>query len=78
MGSNGSKVGFWVALAVMALLLFGSFITNIGLTAALFSGTSAVNTDYPIDQFPSYDEVWSYGEGDTKVVRIDLSGVIMR
>jgi protease-4 len=78
MGRNGSKVGFWVALAVMAMLLFGSFITNIGLSAALFSGASSISANYPIDQFPSYDEVWSYGEGDTKVVRIDLSGVIMR
>ncbi|MCK4563430.1 MAG: S49 family peptidase, partial [Verrucomicrobia bacterium] len=78
MGNNGSKVGFWVAIAILAMLLFGSFITNVGLTAALFSGSEGSDNDYPVDEEPSFDEIWSYGYGDTKVVRIDLVGVIMR
>jgi protease-4 len=78
MGKNGSKVGFWIAIAVLAMLLFGSFLTNVGLFAALFSGSAVSDTDYPVDEEPSYEEVWSYGYGDTKVVRIDLVGVIMR
>jgi protease-4 len=78
MGNNGSKIGFWIAIAVLAMLLFGSFITNIGLTAALFSGSPASSNDYPIDEEPFFEEIWSYGYGDTKVVRIDLAGVIMR
>lgn len=78
MANNGSKVGCWIAIAILALMLFGSFLINIGLTASLFSGAD-YDYDYPTDQYPSYDEIWSYGSGDgTKVVRIDLSGVIMR
>jgi len=63
----------------MALLLFGSFLTNIGLTTALFAGSAAVaGNDYPVDAEPLFEETWSYGYGDTKVVRIGLAGVIMR
>ncbi|MDF7801160.1 signal peptide peptidase SppA [Pontiellaceae bacterium B1224] len=80
MASNGSKIGCWIAIAILALMLFGSFLTNIGLTAALFSGSaSSVGDAYAQDQFPSFDEVWSYGDRDgSKVVRVDLQGVIMR
>lgn len=79
MGNNGSKVGLWVAVAVLAMLLFGSFITNVGLFAALFSGPVDTDSEYPMDEVPYYDEVWSYGSRDgAKVVRIDLVGVIMR
>ncbi len=79
MAGNGSKVGCWIAVGVMALLLFGSFLTNIGLVTALFAGSAAVaGNDYPVDAEPLFEETWSYGYGDTKVVRIDLAGVIMR
>lgn len=78
MGNNGSKIGCWIAIVILAVLLFGSFITNVGLTAALFSGSTGSGNDYPVDEDPVYDEIWSYGHGDTKVVRIDLAGVIMR
>ncbi|MEE9367878.1 MAG: signal peptide peptidase SppA [Pontiella sp.] len=79
MSSKGSKVGCWIAIAVLALMLFGSFLTNIGLTAALFSGSAVSGADYPQDETPYYDEVWSYGSREgTKVVRIALTGVIMR
>ena len=79
MAGNGSKTGCWIAVGILALLLFGSFLTNVGLTAALFSGSGAtVGNDYPVDEEPTYDETWSYGYGDAKVVRIDLTGVIMR
>jgi protease-4 len=79
MANNGSKVGFWIAITVLALMLFGSFITNIGLTAALFSGSASSLNDRPVDAEPVFEEVWSYGSQDgAKVVRIDLTGVIMR
>lgn len=78
MANGGSKVGFWIVISILAVMLFGSFLTNIGLTAALFSGTATTDSDYPVDAEPSYDEVWSSGYGDAKVVRIALSGVIMR
>jgi protease-4 len=78
MANNGSKVGCWIVIAILALMLFGSFLTNIGLTAALFGGSSTAEKNIAQDQYPSFDEVWSYGDGDTKVVRIGLQGVIMR
>jgi protease-4 len=31
-----------------------------------------------VDEEPSFDEIWSYGRGDAKAVRIDLTGIIMR
>ncbi len=78
MANNGSKVGCWIAISVLGLLLIGSFLTNIGLTAALFSGPSGSSGDFPVDQQPDYEEIWSEGYGETKAVRIELSGVIMR
>ncbi len=80
MAENGSKVGCWIAIAILALMLFGSFLTNLGLSAALFAGGGSSSGDYdlPVDEFPYFDEVWSYGEGDVKVARIGLEGVIMR
>jgi len=78
MPNNGSKVGCWIAIGVLSLLLFGSFLTNIGLTAVLFSGSAVAGSDYPVDAEPEYEEVWSHGYGETKVVRIQLCGVIMR
>jgi protease-4 len=79
MANNGSKVGCWIAIVILALMLFGSFITNVGLTAVLFSGPAASLNDRPVDAEPEFEEVWSYGSLDgTKVVRIDLTGIIMR
>lgn len=80
MSKNGSKVGLWIAVAILGLLLFGSFLANVGLTTALVSGggSSMSSGDYPQDQYPEFDEIWSYGYGETKVVRIALQGIIMR
>jgi protease-4 len=78
MANNGSKVGCWIAIAILVLMLFGSFLANIGLTAAVLAGSSAGYSDYPVDAEPEFDEIWSQGYGETKVVRIGLSGVIMR
>ena len=86
MANNGSKVRGWTGCllltqsraGILALLLFGSFLTNLGWTAALFAGSAPATHDRPVDEEPSFDEIWSYGYGDTKVVRIDLTGIIMR
>ncbi|QBG49100.1 signal peptide peptidase SppA [Verrucomicrobia bacterium S94] len=77
--SNGAKVGLWIVIAILALMLFGSFLANVGLTAALVSGKGgSADFDQPQDQYPEFTEVWSYGYGEKKVVRIGLQGVIMR
>ncbi len=78
MANKESKVGLWVALGIIAFLLFGSFLTNIGLMAVFVAGSASSGSDYPVDEEPVYKEVWSYGYGETKVVHINLSGIIMR
>ncbi len=79
MSNNGSRVGCWIVSIVLGLLLLGSVLTNVGLTAALFSGGGSLGgDDYAVDEYPMFDEVWSYGAGEVKAVRIALSGVIMR
>ncbi len=77
MGKNGSRVGFWIAIVVLVMTLFFSFLVNVGLFAALFAGPAVADTDYPVDEFPAYEEIRSYGTGGTKVARIELVGVIM-
>ncbi|MCF7849797.1 MAG: signal peptide peptidase SppA [Kiritimatiellales bacterium] len=79
MENRRSTVGFWIAIALLAMVLFGSFLLNIGLFAAQFAGRApGVDGDYPVDQMPELDEVWSYGKGKVKVARIPLIGVIVR
>ncbi len=78
MSNKGSKVGCWIAIGVLAVMLAGSFLTNVGLTSLVLSGSVDTGTDYPVDDEPLYEEVWSCGYGKTKVVRIGLSGIIMR
>lgn len=73
-----SKLGYWIAIALLAMGLCWSLLVNIGLAATLLSGTSSAGNDYPVDEEPCFDEIWSSGYGDAKVVRIDLTGVILR
>ncbi len=78
MGKRKSKRGYWIAIWVLVFLLAGSWLVNFALiTAFLFGGTAERPTG-PVDEQPDFEEVWSYGEGKTKVVRIGLTGVIMR
>ena len=77
MARRKSRWGFWVAIGVLTFLLLGSWLLNLGLMAAFFG--SGVESDLgPIDAAPSFDEIWSSGYGDVKVVRLKLSGLIMR
>ncbi|MCO5060400.1 MAG: signal peptide peptidase SppA [Kiritimatiellae bacterium] len=34
--------------------------------------------NHGVDEFPHFTEIWSYGEGSTKAVRIAVEGIIMR
>lgn len=78
MSEGKSKIGYWIGLIVLATMLFGSCMTNIGLMGALLVDSASGDKDYPVDAEPEYDEIWSSGYGETKVVRIELAGVIMR
>jgi protease IV len=71
---------YWVFTIGVVLALGVSIFINVGLGLALsFSqGPHASEPDTPADQFPEFDEEWSYGTGEVKVVRMELSGFIMR
>jgi len=57
----------WVTIIILSLILVGT----------LFSRRE-IEADYPHDEAPKLDEIWSCGSGKVKVVRIPLDGVIMR
>jgi protease-4 len=75
-----SNTGFWIVIVLLAIGLLVSFALNFGLAAALLARTGhGLSADeQAVDEFPSLTEVWSYGEGDVKAVRIAVTGIIMR
>ena len=76
-----STGGFWVTIFLLAVLLLVSVAFNIGLTLAMAWKSwswPASGGDGGEDDNPSLEEVWSYGDGDTKVARIAVEGVILR
>ena len=77
MARRKSRWGFWVAIWVLTFLLLGSWLMNLGLMVSFFG--SDVGSDVgPVDAEPLFGEIWSSGYGDVKVVRLELSGLIMR
>ena len=79
MSKNGSKTGLWITVVLLFMFLLGSFIINFGLMITLFGkGLDAEDSDYPQDEKPNYEEIWSYGYGTDKVVHVTLEGVIVR
>jgi protease-4 len=76
-----STAAFWIVIVLLALSLGVSVLVNIGLGTALFataSGHLDAGEEVAVDQFPTFDEEWSYGSGTTKVVRLELVGFITR
>ena len=77
MARRKSRWGFWVAIWVLTFLLLGSWLANLGLMVSFFG--SGVGPEVgPVDAEPSLGEIWSSGYGEVKVVRMKLSGLIMR
>ena len=71
----------WVLVIVLGVLLAGSLVVMAGMTAALkdkFAGHVHNSFDYAVDEFPDLTEVWSYGDGEVKAVRIAVEGIILR
>lgn len=79
--SRGSHAGFWIVIVVLGLILCFSVIANFGLVLSLaFIGSGAaphVRLEAE-DEFPKLKEVWSYGHGTAKAVRIPVTGIIAR
>ena len=75
--------GFWGAIILLIVGLLCSMVLNAGLAMGLAVKGSASTSfasagDTAVDENPKFQEEWSCGSGDTKVVRIALDGVIMR
>ena len=79
--TQNSTAVFWILLVVLGLVLLGSLLLNAGLLVALVvkggHGTPLGEAE-GVDEYPALTEVWSYGQGDVKVARIPVTGIIMR
>lgn len=68
-----------------AVIIFQGFLLLLGVVGAIgalaiHSAAGKWKTDLSAmgeDDFPSLEEVWSCGQGDTKVVRVPIKGTIM-
>jgi protease-4 len=81
MSEKGKKGhGCLWATAIAGVTIFGIAIAAVTAWAA-FRGMAAralsANTDFGADEFPAFEEVWASGQGDAKVVRIPLRGMIL-
>ncbi len=73
-----TKMWVWVIsiLAGVALIGFHAHSFMRGVSASKFGMFNRM--EHGIDEFPDMMETWSYGRGDCKVARVDISGVIMQ
>jgi protease IV len=71
---------FLVFVWLLGAGLVFSVLLNLGLMASLALTGEAIATrqNQPVDEFPYFEEQWSYGDGETVVARIPLQGPIMR
>ncbi|MDD4735204.1 MAG: signal peptide peptidase SppA [Kiritimatiellae bacterium] len=68
---------FLLVVVLLLLSLAGNGV--MALSLALGNHFSAgFGDDTAVDEFPVLDEVWSYGDGETRVARIAVNGVISR
>lgn len=71
--------GLWIAVVVLGMFLLLSIVINAGLFISMISGWgSAMVDDHADDEYPQFTEQWSYGRGEAKAVRIQVSGLIFR
>ena len=76
-----SKSGcLWAVIILIVLIAVLSFIGVISVFAIKSSFSSSVSVrsgKVGVDEYPILREIWSSGHGDTKVVTIPLTGMIM-
>lgn len=79
-----SRTGLWIFLGLLIFGLLAGVMLIFGAMMSAISGGMAshshglLSLERPVDQEPQFEEEWSYGRGDEKVVRIAVDGVIMR
>jgi protease-4 len=71
---------FYLIIVLLSVALGLSLLWNAGRKALgdLQSGWKTAGLGQPEDQYPQFEEIHSYGQGDAKVVRIPVQGVIIR
>lgn len=70
---------YWVFLIFVLLALMVSMALNMGLLLGRLIDGERISADAgPQDEYPRFTVRWSYGHGDTVVVRIPLEGIITR
>ncbi len=65
---------------LIALALIALFVTTraLGLLSLLpWAPTESVAAAYGNDEFPQFEESWSYGQGENKVIRVGIKGMIL-
>jgi len=72
-----SKTWIWAICVPVVLVLLWAIMTKVSNETSGRSGILNIER-HGIDEFPGMHEIWSYGQGDTKVARIDITGVIMQ
>lgn len=88
-GKRKSNTGLWIfigvlglalagTLALCALLAMSSFVSRASALGAASGSGNMFHRQRPVDEEPRLTEVWSYGRGTAKVIRIPVQGVIMR
>ncbi len=70
----------WVVLALVVLMVIGAGLAAL-VAAALGRGLSGLPTrsktaSWGADEFPALNEVWAYGQGDSKAVIVPIQGFI--
>ncbi|MCK5707746.1 MAG: signal peptide peptidase SppA [Candidatus Aureabacteria bacterium] len=69
---------FWSFIIFLIIVLLGSMLVNFGLIFSSVLGKSDSLSEKAIDEFPKLKEIWSYGKGTSKAVRIEIKGTIFR
>lgn len=66
-------------LGVIGILLLCAIIVSVGFTfTRTMTSAGGAFSAGGIDEYPELQSVWSYGDGDTEVVRIAIRGPIVR
>ena len=74
-----SHAKFWVVIVALVGILGFSLLLNAGLKVGLLvRHRPAKERGMGTDEYPQFTERHSYGKGDVKAVRIELTGVITR
>jgi len=78
--SKKSSAAYWIFTILLIIVLGFSVLINIGMGLALAVSEHSFSSpdEEAVDEYPTYEEEWSYGSGEVKVVRMQLTGIITR